>query len=344
MSKKLKFSIIICNYNGKKYLTDCLKSVFNSRFDSFEVIIIEDGSTDGSQLLIKKIQKKHKLTLILNEINIGLVKSRNKAISLAKGEILVFLDNDTEVDKDWLVGIEQTFKIYKNIGAVQPKMFDFKNRDIIQQVGMKLVPDTGFGVTLGRGEKDNGQYDFPLEIISLGAALAVRKTVAIKIGGFDERLFHYTDDLDFSWRIWIAGYKIVLAYDSKIYHYLKIHPHSHMFYYHLVKNSFRMLIKNYQSSNVIFYLPLCFILNLIGGIYVLFSRRDTKGIVGFIIGLLWTIKNLQDTLSQRHKTQHLRRKSDQDIYNKIMFSGSPWEIFTKHLKNSKITSSLLEKS
>lgn len=339
--KKINFSIIIANYNGEKYLPDCLSSIIKTDYNNYEVILIEDGSTDKSLEIVKSFKKRFDFTIIQNGKNLGLVKSRNKATKKAKGEIVVFLDNDTKVDKNWLKGLEEIFSVDSTVGAAQCKIFDFNKQDIIQQVGMKLIPYTGFGTTLGRGQKDKGQFSRPQEIISLGAALAVRKEVLVKIRGFDQNLFHYTDDLDFSWRVWLAGYRVVLAPSSKIYHHIKIHNPNYKLYYHLSKNSLRMIIKNYDIFNMLKYVFCSLLLNLTGGFYVLFSRGSFSGIYGVFLGIIWSIWNFPDTIKERTKVQNSRKAPDRYIFEKIMISSNLLEILKNYFRIAKKTDFLL---
>lgn len=338
-----KFSIIIATYNGEKYLNECLDSVFETLYSRFEVIVVDDGSTDKSFQIFSDFQNKHRFTLIKNKKNLGLVASRNKAIGRSTGDILVFLDNDTKVDKNWLRGLNETFSSDKTVGAAQCKIFDFKKREIIQEVGMKLNPYTGFGITLGRGQKDKGQFNYPQEIISLGAALAVKKEITQKIGGFDQKLFHYTDDLDFSWRVWISGYRVVLAPNAKVYHYTKIHKPNYKLYFHFTKNSVRMILKNYEVSNIVKFLPFSVILSIVGGIYVLLTRAGIYAIFGVLLGLIWNLFYLSDTLKQRNKVQKLRYKLDKEFFEKIMISTNLLSISRLYFTGAKTTVSLMRK-
>lgn len=342
--KKYKFSVIIANYNGEKYLLDCLTSVFKTDYPKFEVIIVEDGSTDGSLKIIDDFQQKYSFTLIQNIKNIGLVKSRNKAIKKASGDILVFLDNDTSVDKNWLTGFAKTFNKDKSIAAAQSIILDFKKRDTIQEIGMKLNPYTGFGNPLGRGEKNFGQFSNLQEIIALGACLAVRKEVAKKIKGFDEMLFHYTDDLDFSWRIWILGKRIVSSPNTYIYHYTKIHKPTFDLYFHLSKNSFRMIIKNYEFINVVKFLPLSFCFNIMGGIVVLIKTKRIIALLGVIVGLLWNLLFLIDTLKERTNIQTLRKIKDKYILSKITIATNLFTTMKIYFHTAKLTVFLMKEN
>lgn len=335
-------SVVIANYNGKDYLRTCLNSLLKSSMTDYEVLVIDNNSTDSSVEIIQEFAKKDsRIKVLKNRINRGVPFSRNKAIKKALGSILVFLDNDTRVDKDWLKGITKTFLNDETIGALQCKIFDFHRTDVIQEVGMKLYPYTGFGTPLGRGQKDHGQFDKPKEIIALGAASAVRKEVARKINGFDLELIHTTDDLDFSWRIWIAGYRVVLAPNSKIYHYTKIHNPNYKFYYHLSKNSIRMIIKNYEIYNVIKYLPCSILFNFIGGLYILITRRSLVGIYGVILGMSWNLFVLPDTLRERATVQKLRKVRDRDIFGYIMVSTNILNIYKRYFKVARTTLSMM---
>lgn len=345
MKKKNPFiTIVIANYNGELYLRTCLTSLLKSSFTgAYEILVIDNNSTDNSLEIVREFQKRDsKIKILKNKTNKGVPFSKNKAIRNAKGEILVFLDNDTKVDKNWLKEVIQIFSSDQTIGALQCKIFDFHKTNIIQEVGMKLYPYTGFGTPLGRGEKDHRQYDEPLEIIALGAAVAVRKEVAEKVSGFDLKLMHTTDDLDFSWRIWIAGYRVVLAPNSWVYHYTKVHKSNYKMYFHLCKNSLRMIIKNYEVRNVIKFLPLSLAFNAIGGVYVLFTRGSLSAILGVLLGMIWNLFNLSDTLKERSKIQKFRRVRDKDISEKIMISTNIFNIFRIYFQTAKTNVSLME--
>lgn len=336
-------SIILANFNGEKYLRTCLTSVLESSTRDFEIIVIDNNSTDESLQIINEFKKKDsRIRLLRNKINMGVPFSRNKAIKEARGDILVFLDNDTKVDRNWLRGISEIFSKDKTIGGIQCKIFDFDKTDVIQEIGMKLYPYTGFGTPLGRGEKDRGQFAKPQEIIALGAASAVRKEVAKELNGFDLKFKHTSDDLDFSWRIWIAGHRVVLAPNSKVYHYTKRHNLSYKFYFHLCKNSIRMLIKNYEFYNMIKFLPLSLILNILGAFSVLIRKGSMSAILGVLQGFAWSLFFLPDTLKERSNVQSLRKVRDKDIYDKIMISTNIFNIYKLYSRTEKISVALME--
>ncbi|MGC9203262.1 MAG: glycosyltransferase family 2 protein, partial [Thermoproteota archaeon] len=205
-------SVIIINYNGKNYLKNCLEHVLASDYDSFEIIVVDNGSKDGSSELVEQIANRtdRKIILLTNPTNIGLGKAQNQATKLASGKIFAFLDNDTKPDSKWL---REAVKLFENprIGAVQCKLLLDGKDGVIDSIGSYL----GVGFLVHRVPpsrvKDTSQFSNVDEIFSTkGAAMLVRKKVFEEIGGFDPDYFLYEEEMDLCWRIWLAGYKIFL--------------------------------------------------------------------------------------------------------------------------------------
>lgn len=334
-------SLIIPNFNGEKYLSVCLSSILKSSYKNFEILIIDDGSTDKSVRVIKSFQKKDKrVELIKNSINIGAAASRNKAVRKAKGEIVVFLDNDTEVKKDFLSQLIKPILKDKKVGATQALLLDFENRDIIQMAGGRLMRETGW--LLSFNHKDNYKKvknDLKeKEIVAISAAFAVRKEIFNKIGGFDEKEAVTTEDLDFCWRVWIAGYKILLAPKAIVYHYTKkVEERSYLtyqkIYFHLAKNSFRSIIKNYEFKNVLRFLPWSIFINSARGLYIIFRDFSLSAIMGTVNALGWNIKFLNDTLRERKKVQSFRFLSDNFLFANIFDQRSFLQIYSEFFKS-----------
>lgn len=103
MKKEPFIPVVVVNYNAEKYLKSCLASVLNCDYSNFEVIVVDNGSKDGSQELVEEISRKNeKVKLIKNETNLGLAIARNQGIKMAKGKYVAFIDNDTRVHPFWL--------------------------------------------------------------------------------------------------------------------------------------------------------------------------------------------------------------------------------------------------
>lgn len=335
-------SVVIANFNGERYLHKCLTSVLACTYKKFELIIVDDGSTDKSLEIIKTyISKDKRIKFIRNSKNIGAAGSRNKAIQIADGEIVVFLDNDTEVDRDWLSQIIVPFSKDINIGGVQSLLFDFEDRELIQMAGGYLIPHTGWLIPFYQWKRYEVVKTKLKEenIVGISAALAVRKSVLRKIYGFDEKEAIYTEDLDLCWRIWISGYRIVLAPRSHVFHWTKsvversgMKASYRQIYYNLAKNSFRSILKNYEFGNVLKYLPFSILINLGRGFTFLLSRRNSDALIGSLLGLFWFFRNLPETISTRMIVQKDRKFGDEYLMKRIFTSKSLTHIYDKYFR------------
>ncbi len=340
--KNTLFSIIIANFNGEKYLETCLNSVLKSSYKNFEIIIIDDASTDQSlDILIRYKSGGPKVIILENKKNIGPAASRNKALRNAKGSVIVFLDNDTEVTPSWLNEFNKLLK-NKNIGAVQSLLLDFKKRNIIQMGGGRLISFTGWLKPLLQGFNYKGATVTDKDIVGVSAALAVKKSCFYVVKGFDEKEQKYTEDLDFCWRIWIAGFRVVLASKSIVYHYTKsiaernnTKTSKFEIYYHMSKNSIRSMIKNYELKNIPLNLLFFIGINIIRSLLVLIRRKDASAFAGSMLGIVWNIISLDDTLKNRMQVQKTRVFSDKYLFSSI-FDNSPIRTYIRILKESKL--------
>lgn len=339
-------SIVIANYNGEKYLNTCLASLLNSSIKQYEVIVIDNHSSDSSVRIVKDfIKKDSRIRLMQNRVNIGVPASRNRAIAQCKGEIVILLDNDTELRIDSLEKLIRPLIDNKSIGAAQALLVDFENRNFVQMAGGHLIPQAIW--LMGFYERDEYKKIRsklkPSDIIAISAALAVKKEVLDKIGGYDGLLHNYTDDLDLSWRIWIAGYRVVLVPDAIVYHYTKsvarrvnIGANNFDIYFQLAKNSFRSILKNYEIKNVIRFLPLSLFVNLSRAVLVLLRRGDTSALFATLYSIWWSLKNLHDTLKSRQFVQRDRRYTDKFIMEKVFVKGGLLNIYNRNYRKSKL--------
>jgi len=344
---KLPFiSIVIANYNGESYLNTCLTAVLNSSIKQYEVIVIDNNSNDSSVKIVNKfIKKDSRIRLLKNEVNLGVPASRNRAISKCRGEIVILLDNDTELKKDSLAQLIKPLINNKEVGAAQALLIDFENRNLVQMAGGHLIPQAIWlmGFYERSVYKDIKSKLKLSNIIAISAALAVKKEVLDKIHNYDSLLYNYTDDLDLSWRIWIAGYRVVLAHNSIVYHYTKsvakrinIGANNFDIYFQLSKNSFRSMLKNYEIKNVIRYLPLSIFVNLARAILVLVRRGDISALLATLYSIWWSVKNLANTIQSRINTQRSRRFSDEFIMREVFVNGSLLDIYNRNYRSSKL--------
>jgi len=211
----MKVSIIIPNLNGEAYIENCLDSISKLEFKDYDVIIIDNGSTDRSIEIIKNHQINAKV--IQNKKNVGFAKAVNQGILISEARYVALLNNDTEVSKDWLMELYRAVYNKKDVFSVTSKMMQYQRRDLIDSAGDEY---TILGWAYKRGDNLSSDYFRDSdEVFSAcaGAAIYDREKV-IEIGLFDEEFFAYLEDVDISYRARIYGYKILYSSSSIVYH------------------------------------------------------------------------------------------------------------------------------
>lgn len=314
-------TIIIVNWNGFSNLKECLESLRKITYRDIELVIVDNGSTDNSVDYIKK-QKAvfRKLVLVENDKNLGFAQGNNLGYLPSKGDLLLFLNNDTLVEKDFLEPLIKKITSDPKIGAVQPKILAYPQRNIIDSVGSYLLP-TGFLYHLGHKKLDQPRYNFGSEIFTMkGACMLFKRKVLEKVGLFDRDYFAYFEETDLCQRAWLAGYKILYVPESKIYHKggetaKSLNPSFIQF--HSFKNRIFTYLKNFESSYLLkIAIPHLIFCELISTLYLL----TLKFSLGLAIqkAIFWNILHFKKILQEREKIAKIRKVSDSDFIPKII--------------------------
>lgn len=263
-------AVVILNWNGKKYLQEFLPFLFNSTYSGLKVYVADNGSSDDSIQFLK--QAYPKVIIIDNKSNYGFAGGYNLALKSVPEELIVLLNSDIEVTPHWIEPAIALFASDPNIGAIQPKIMDFKNRKSFEYAGAAggWIDILGYPFSKGRVfdklEIDNGQYDHSEEIFwASGAAMFIRKSAFVKAGGFDGYFFAHQEEIDLCWRMQKAGYKIISCPASIVYHIgggtlSKDNPRK---IYLNFRNNLIMLWKNLSMRQVVWILPFRFALDAI---------------------------------------------------------------------------------
>lgn len=323
--KKNLVSIIIINYNGKDYLKRCIESILENNYSNYEIIVVDNASTDGTAEMLKKdFNGIAGLRFVSLDKNYGPAKARNEGVKLAKGEIISFLDNDTEVDPYWISNALKYFENDSKIGALQCKLLLLNDKNRIDYAG-EYLGSLGFLVHVARyGEEDNGQYDEAKELLAAkSAGMFIRKDVFDKIGGFDDDYFIFVEETDLGWRAWLAGYKTIFAYDSKVYHYYSATKvltdknfNNYLVRFHGPKNYILTLYKNLSFRNLILILPKHIFLWFCLAMYLILTGKHNSGF-NILKGIGWNIANYQKNRKKRILIQQSRTISDGELFAKI---------------------------
>lgn len=250
-------SIIIVNYNGAQHLRDCLLSLEKLDYpaDKFEVLVFDNGSIDDSLRVIK--ETRFSTRIIANPKNLGFAAPHRIAAEQSKGDVLAFLNNDMKVDSQWIKEGVALLDKAQGIACSSSKVltWDGKHTDFhggsLQYLG---YADQIKDVQITKGDN----ILFPC-----GGAMFIQKEVFLEAGCFDDDYFAIFEDVDLGWRLWIMGYRVVMAPDSIAYH--KGHgtldtkkEEKKRFLMH--RNALMTVIKNYDDENIKKILPLAFVL------------------------------------------------------------------------------------
>lgn len=311
-----KVNIIILNWNGKENTINCLEALKSTTYSNYEIIIVDNGSTDGSVQYFK--ENYSLIKLIENGKNLGFAEGNNVALRevLKREEIkyVSLLNNDTIVKPDWLEKLVNALEADEKIGACQPKILSLINPEMIDAVGISINRDGG-AFQEGHNEKDLGQYDKITEVFGVCAGAALyRAKMLNQIGLFDKDFFAYYEDVDLAIRARLFGWKSVCVPQAVIFH---IHSatlgnDSPFKKYLLERNSYYYVIKNLPRKVI-----LLFLISKARFIFLtsidLTRNKKFNLIKSMIKGNIDALINLPHVISKRSDIQAKRLISEEDF-------------------------------
>lgn len=209
-------SVIILNHNGKDHLEACFTSIINQNYPDTEIIMVDNGSSDGSVELVK--EKFPQVKVVQLKSNQGFADGNNRGIRQAEGNYLFILNNDTELDKNCILEMVKVAESKPDAAAIAPKMKMFYLRNFLNSMGNTVEP-AGWGSDNFIGYLDWGQFDHYNEVFSacFGAVLLPKKVVD-QVGLLDKQYSFYYEDTDWCYRARLQGFKIYTAPQSVVYH------------------------------------------------------------------------------------------------------------------------------
>jgi hypothetical protein len=268
-------SIVIVNYNGRKWLEKCIPSVLATQYPNFEVVLADNASYDGSIEFVKLNYPCVKI--VQHPTNLGFSNGVNLALSVCNGEFIAVLNNDVEVETTWLVELVNALKKDNTIGIVSPKKKLLDDPGLLDGAG-GVQNIFGYGWDRGQGEMD-GKYENLTEVLHPpGAAFLVRREL-VKEYGFllNPDFFYLFEDADLGLRSWLAGYKVVYVPSSIIWHARapSIGGHS----YRTTKFMYTHILASYYEvfglKFLIEFLPVFFSVRLLYGLLWLKVKHDS---------------------------------------------------------------------
>lgn len=244
----IKASVIIPTWNGKDLLKICLPSLKKQTYKDFEVLVLDNGSSDGTREYVRKNFPDFKLISL--DKNIGFAAAVNIGIRDCRGKYVILINNDTEVDKDCIKYLDQAADEHPEVGFIAAKILNFYKRDIIDNAG-DYIDGGGHPNTRGTGEKDGPKFSKPgYTFMVTGGGSLFKKSTIEKVGFFDEEYFVYMEDVDFCLRAQLQGIKGWYQPKALIYH-IRMATSSRnpaLFQYLTFRNMTINVIKNFPGG------------------------------------------------------------------------------------------------
>lgn len=312
-------SIIIVNYNGYKHLKECFDTLDNLIYNNKEIIFVDNGSIDNSVDFIKEHYKNVKIIKL--EKNYGYAIPNNLAAAQARGKYIALLNNDVSVNQFWLSELVKIAESAPTIGIVASKIYYYETPEVINYAG-GFFEKFGYSRHICANLKDNEKFNSQREtFFACGAALLIKRTLIDKIGLFDPLYFAYCEDLDLSWRAWIAGYKVIYAPKSFIYHksssVLKEFIPRRLFLNE--RNRLRTILKNYEIRSLVIVLPIYFkrrLLILKKNIFIIINNQNLA-IFYFLIYIktfFWNLYHIHSLIKNRKIIGSYRKIDDKKMF------------------------------
>lgn len=212
-------SIILLNFNGKSCLEKCLSSVLRTNYPNFEVILVDNASTDNSLTLAEQsFEGDKRLRFVKNSENLGFSGGNNVGFKHAKGEFVVFLNNDTIVDHHWLDPLVNAMKEDHSLGLAQSTLLEIDGEKI-QTAGWLFSDYLIFQPSIGEGKSTDTKFPSVFEVsFACGASMITRRELLDEIGLFDPQIPFFYDDTLLSLKTWLSGKRVVTISKSKVFH------------------------------------------------------------------------------------------------------------------------------
>lgn len=255
-----KASIIIAAYNGRPYLDDCLRSVCDELRSGDEVVVVDNASTDGSADFVA--ERFPESRLVRNAHNRGFAAACNQGAALATSDVLVFLNQDTQVVPGWLGALVEGLRGGDAVALTTSKALVMSQPDRTQACGQDvhyagLVFARGFG-------KPAGSLDRAEVVHAVaGCSFAVHREVWQELRGFDETLYMYYEETDLSWRARMRGYRSLYVPDSVVHHDYQPGRATPFRLYHSARNRSIMLLKNWRWQTLLLLAPALLLAELV---------------------------------------------------------------------------------
>lgn len=309
-------SIVIVNFNGRELLRQCLLTLLDTDYPNFEVVVVDNASTDGSVEEVEgSFGSAPHLRLVKNGENVGHAEGSNIGARMTRGRYIVFLDSDTEFRaENWLWELVRVMESDESVGLAQAKLVLAEDNGCLDYVCVAVDALGTWAATYGL--KDEGfKKNFEILAASSGCCI-VRREVFDEAGGFDSDYFIYDDDTDLSLRARLLGYRVLLVPSALVVHRGGVlRGLNSRTLFHSSKNRVRTALKNYELRNVWWrFSVLSFFTFIVSVGFVVLGKSDEAKAT--FRGLLSPVKDFRGIWRKRLLLQSKRRVRDYELVNK----------------------------
>lgn len=271
---------VILNYNTRNFLEKFLPSVLATHYPNFQVVIIDNASTDDSVEFLK--ENYAQLQLIVLDKNYGFAGGYNEGLKQVKADYFILLNTDVEVSPNWVKPVIDNMKSDKLIVAAQPKIRSYREPEKFEYAGASggYIDSLAYPFCRGRVfskcEKDEGQYDKIREVFwASGAAMFIKAPIWHEVGGLDADYFAHMEEIDLCWRLKNKGYKIMVVPQAVVYHVgggtlTRESPRKTLLNF---RNALITMVKNMSAGELLWKIPIKLVLDGIAGAQFFFTGQ-----------------------------------------------------------------------
>ena len=319
-------SVVVANWNGRLYLEKCLASLAAQTYPAVEIIVVDNGSSDGSAAWISE----HFATVqvIANPTNRGFAVANNQGIAASRGLFVALLNNDAWAEPGWLAGLYAAAEQEARVGMVASLMLSAARPELVDSTGI-CVDRCGISWDRGGGQSAAAWMSGPFEVFGACAGAALyRREMLDEVGGFDEDFFAYLEDVDLAWRARWLGWQARYAPAARVYH---LHSGtggegSAFKTYWLARNKIKLLLKDYPWSYGWAFAPLIWLYDSLSLFNTILGQRTLSGLRGRLAG--WRAAG--NAIHQRRSLKSAARQSDADIFRLLAPLTSPWKVWRRY--------------
>jgi GT2 family glycosyltransferase len=270
-------SVVVVNWNGRHLLGECLDSVINQQGDLAEVVLVDNGSTDGSSEFVRE-KYGSRVRLVQLDSNHGWAGGNNRGIEAATGDYVLLLNNDACMKEDFLTCMREGIGRNPGAGMYTPKILNYGDRSVLDNCGHVIYRD-GTARGRSRGEKDDERFAREDEVLCpSGAAGVYERRIFERVGPIDERYFAYGEDTDLGLRARRVGYRCLYFPGAVVYHRYSATagPFTPMKVYYVERNRIWTILKSFPWYTILFS-PAFTLFRYFHGLFGLVGRKGAVG-------------------------------------------------------------------